>query len=215
MKKFLIFSAIVGLAGIGFGLANQPNGIPATVVAQNPVADDVPEGTTSSTAAPITSTTVVAKPAVKTKTSVTTAKAATTTTTARTVAPTTPIPSPTTVTTVAVVATTSITVAKATPTCTVSVSQTTAHKYDTLEVRVTSNMPLTKTRIEIQYPKFGTGKPNPRQTFTPTTDANGTVAQPFTVIDTSTVDASVTVEFYDAAGRIMGPAPCQTAFQST
>lgn len=211
MKKFLALSAILGLAGIGVGVARQQNQ-PTTRVVEAAAADTT---TTSTSIAP----------AATTQTSPTTARKVTAkvapkaTTTTRAVAASL---SPTTVTTAAPVTTTSVagpttttTVAGPTPTCTATVDKPSISQTDTQTIRVASTMVATKTRIEIQYPKFGTGTPNPRQTYTPTTDAAGSVTQTFRPIDWSTVPAAVNVQFYGPAGNILGAPSCKTTFIST
>lgn len=205
MKKFLALSAVIAVAGLGIGIASRggSDGQPAeaaittstTVNAEAPQSTPTtgPKAATKTATKPTTATTgaKVATPSAVVATTSTTRPAATTTTSA---------PAPTTSTT------------GPTATCTVTVASPSTHKGDPQEVRVSSNMPATKTRITIQYPKFNTGRPNPRQTFTPTTDGTGSAAQSFNVIDTSTEPVWVEVELYNAAGH---PVPvCHTTFMS-
>lgn len=210
MKKFVIISMLVAIGGIGAGIVRRQDPASTSVAAIETV-----ETTTTTAAAPVVATTPApagaGKAVVKASTTPTTARPATTTTIApkATAVTTAPVAASTTTTT-----STTATTAVIVPNCSASVANPTVNKGDAQEVRVTSNQPTTKTRITIQYPKFGTGSPNPRQTFTPTTDSAGSVTQAFNVIDTSTVTVPVTVEFYTPDGRISA-SRCQTTFTST
>lgn len=205
MKKFLVLSAIVGLAGIGVGLAGHQSEPSATLVE---TAADV---TTTSTpiapaAATETSSTTIRKTAAKIAPKVTTTTrpvAGLSLTTAITAAP---------VTTTTAPASTITTTGALSPTCTATAANPSVHKGDTQTISVVSNMPTTKTRMTIQYPKFDTGRPNPRLEYTLTTDAAGTVSKSFSVSETSTVPAAVSIQFYDAAGHLVSG--CQTNFEA-
>lgn len=198
MKKFIVLSMLVAVAAITVGIIRRHEPAPVAVVAAS-----VPTTTTTASLAPVNAPTT-AKPAVKVpQTTARPAVATTATTVHPAVAPTT--------TTVAPMTTT--TLAGPTPTCTVTAANPSVHGgFQT--VTVSSNMPLTKTLITIQYPKFNTGAPNPRQGFTPTTDGAGGVVQSFGVIDKSTAPASVVVQFFNAAGHVSSGG-CQTTFLAT
>lgn len=211
MKKLIILSAIVGLAGIGIGIAGRQNApAPSTnvaaatditttsssVAAQAPATSPTTRPAAKATVKSTASTTRVAVPAVVTATSSTTRPSATTTSSA-------PVPTTTTTTTVA----------GPSPTCTATVANPSVHKGDIQTITIVSNMPTTKSRLTIQYPKFNTGAPNPRLEYTLTTDPAGSTSKSFSVGETSTVPVAVSVQFYDAAGHLVPG--CQTTFAST
>lgn len=207
MKKFLVLSSLVAVAGLGVGIATRQ--------------DPAPQATTTA-AADMTTTTLAAEPATTSTTARAATKAATktTATTARqvtapantAVAPA--IAAPTTTTTVpATASTTATTVPKVSSSCTVTAANPSVHKGDSQTITILSNMPSNKTRLTIQYPKFDTGKPNPRLEYTLTTDAAGAATQSFSVGETSTVPVSVSVQIYDAAGHLVPG--CQTTFSAS
>lgn len=209
MKKFIVFSILVAVAAITVGIIRQQADGPETAV---------------TAAAEITTTTAAASPSTS-STTVTTARktaikaALQSTMTTRPAAagssPTTVATAPTT-TTMPVAPTTTITsVATVTPTCTVVADNPSVSKGGSQTIRVTSNMPATKVKIEMAYPKFGTGKPNPRQTYNPTTDAAGSVIQTFVVSDWSTAPVTVLIQFYGPSGAFLGGPACRTSFMST
>lgn len=211
MKKFLVLSAIVGLTGIGAGLAGrQSDPEPSTTVAAA-----APESaiTAPAAGAPTSSTTATPKVAAKP----TAAKVTTTTTrpVATSSSPTTVATAPPTTTTLLAPTTTITSMATVTPTCTVVADNPSVSKGGSQTIRVTSNMPTTKVKIEMAYPKFGTGKPNPRQTYNPTTDTAGSVIQTFLVSDWSTSPVTVLVQFYGPTGAFLGGPACRTSFMST
>lgn len=210
MKKFLVLSAIVGLAGIGVGIAGRDNKPKDTVVE---TADASP---TPSTLAPIVETSSTTAPKVTAKVA---AKATTTTrpSAAVTSSPTTATPdAQVTTTTVAATTTTTTAVATIAPTCTVAADNQTVKMGDSQTIRVTSNMPTARVKIEMAYPKFGTNKPNPRQIYSPTTDTAGSVTQTFLVSDWSTSPVTVLIQFYGPTpGTYLGGPACRTTFIST
>lgn len=201
MKKFLALSAVIAVAGLGIGIASRGGSD------GQPVQMAITTSTTVTVAAQPTPTTIAPKVATKVATKATTATTGrvappvavvATTSTTRT-AVTTTAPAPTTTTTTG-----------PTPTCTVTMASPSTHYGDSQEARVASNMPATKTRITVHYPKFG--RPNRTQTFVLTTDGAGVAVQSFNVIDTSTEPVGVSVEFYNAAGYAIWA--CQTTFTS-
>lgn len=209
MKKFLILSAILGLAGLGVSIAGSQS--PESTVVES--AADAPTTSTTTPAAAVTTSSTVAKVATKAP-----AKAVATTTTRP---PAAVASSPTTTTTATQVTTTTLAptttttaLAAVTPTCTVAAAKASVGPGETQTISVTSNMPTTKVKIEMAYPKFGTNQPNPRQTYTPTTDAAGSVTQSFMASDWSTAPATVRVQFYKPTG-VVGPLACSTSFMST
>lgn len=214
MKRFLVLSAIVGVAGLGVGFAGR-SGSPAPQVAA-PV-----ETTTTTAAVPVpapaappvapTAAATATKKAAAPKPTVTTqrpAAAPAPTTTTRPV-----VAAPTTTTTAAPVAsTTTTTLAVVTPDCTVAAEKPAVHPGDQQTITV-QTAPGTKGRLTVQYPKFGTGKPNPRFEYTFTADGAGTFVKTFAVQDTSTVPAAVNVSLYDSAGHLNSA--CASSFTST
>jgi hypothetical protein len=207
MKKFLVLSAVVGLAGIGVAFAGRQSDPAATVVE---TASDSP---TSTTGAPVIETTSTTARKVAAKVAV---KATTTTRPAAVSSPTTATTSASATTTTAAPTTTTTSVATVTPTCTVAADNPTVSGGSSQTVRVTSNMPTARVKIEMAYPKFGTNKPNPRQTYSPTTDTAGSVTQTFLVSDWSTVPVTVLVQFYGPTpGTYLGGPACRTTFIST
>lgn len=200
MKKFLILSAIVGLAGIGAGIVRQHETATTTVEAVTATSS-----TTVTTVPPTSPPTTVRKVLAK-ATPTTTRQVSTPTTVAATIT--------TAATTNTTIAPTTTTKAWPTANCSVSAANASVHKGDSQMISVTSDRPMTKTRLTIHYPTFNTGKPNPTQTFTPTTDDSGAVTQNFVVADTSTVPVAVTVEFFDPATSYTMRGGCTTSFQT-
>lgn len=100
------------------------------------------------------------------------------------------------------------------PPCKIVVEKRTVAVGETQTVRVSSKLPGTKIRIVVQYPRFGAGKPNIRQTFEPTTGADGSAVQVFEVLEAASVPVPVTVEFYDPDGRILAEPRCRTSFEA-
>lgn len=199
MKKFIVLSLLVAIAGIAFGVIRRQEPSAAAVVA-----------TESSTASSSTVTTVTtAKPAVAAKVTTTTrpraAGIAATTTTTRPVAASSPTTTaaPTTTTTVAAPQ-------QITPMCSTSATPATAGSYiggGTWEdVRIASNMPKTRARLIVQYPTL-------KQQFWLETDAGGAAKKIFQLRDSGTT--SLSVDFYDAAENHVGGSPaCQSTFEA-
>jgi hypothetical protein len=142
---------------------------------------------------------------------VTPATTTATTTAQPVVIPAEPVVEPTTTTTAAPSATTT-TMAEPAASCTVVAAQPTASKGSQQTVTLTSNMPANRFRLDIQYPQFGTGKPNPRQTFELTTDDAGAFTHEFPVLASSTVPAPVRVQFWNAEGHLVPG--CATTFEA-
>lgn len=201
MKKFLVLSALVGLVGIGVGLvARQSDPEPATTVAAA-----APETATTApvintpTSSPIVTPKLAAKPTAVKVTATTTRQAgsstSTTTMATTSVAPTTTMAAP----------------HQVTPTCSTSAAPAAAGSYighGTWEdIRISSNMPKTRTRLTVQYPGLN-------QQFWLTTDASGAAKKIFELQDSGTTRLSI--DFYDAAENHVGGSPtCQTTFMAT
>lgn len=203
MKKFLILSAIVGLAGLGVGIAGSQS--PESTVVES--AADAPVTSTATPAAAAVTSSTVAKVATKAP-----AKAVATTTTrpAGASSPAT-VAAPVTTTTLAPTTTTTA-VTAVTPTCTVSAAPAAAGSYIGggywEDVRIVSNMPKTRTRLTVQYPTR-------KQQFWLTTDAGGAAKKIFPLSNESGT-TGVSVDFYDAAENHVGGSPaCSGSFMST
>lgn len=203
MKKFLILSAVVGLAGIGVGIAgHKSDPEPSTTVAASGSETAPTAPTAPAASAPTSSTTVAPKTAGKP----TVAKV--TTTTRPAVAPT-----PTTVAIAVTTTTTVVAPQQVTPTCSTSAAPAPAGSYIPSgtggpweDVRISSNMPKTRTRLTVKYPGL-------QQQFWLTTDASGAAKKIFELRDSGTTVLSV--DFYDAAENHVGGAPaCQGTFIS-
>lgn len=144
MKKFIVLSAIVGMAGLGVGFANrQSDSEPSTTVAAA-----APETATTAPVAdaPASSTTIAPKATAKP----TAAKVATTTTRPRAAA----VPTPTTVvttvtTTTAAPVTTTTTALRFRPACSLAVSSPTVAPGESVVVRLTSNMPYVSAKVSL------------------------------------------------------------------
>lgn len=196
MKKFIILSVLVALAGISIGVLRRQSDSPAAVAAATEVS---------------TSTTVV--PGAS-STTVTTARKATTKTTVKAATPTTarPATSPTTAVPAQVASTTSTTTARSqptTPTCSVAATSVVLTGYDGVaweDIRITSNMTQTRTRLQVEYPGAKV------QQFWLTTSANGAAEKRFQVRQPGSAQAII--DFYDVAENHIGGSPaCQTAFE--
>lgn len=213
MKKFLVLSAILGLAGLGVGIVGrQSDPEPSTTVAaaapETTTTTPAVEAATSSTVAPK----VAAKPtAARVTTTTRPAAGSSSPTTVTTAAPVTA-----TTTTTIVSPTTTTALATAAPTCTATADNPTVVKGSSQTIRISSNMPTTKLKLEMNYPKFDLkpGIGNPRQTYFPTTDASGSVAHTFSVSEWSTAPVKVSIQFYKTTG-VVGPLACSTSFMST
>lgn len=211
MKKFIVFSILAALAAITVGVIHR-EAEPTAIAVQTAAGATTTSTTLAPDAAPTSSTTspkVIAKVAAKVATTTTRPVVSSSPTTATTGAPMT------TTTTTAVSTTATTTVATVTPTCTVVADNPTVRVGGSQTIRITSNMPTTKIKLEMAYPKFGTNKPNPRQTYSPTTDAAGSVTQTFLASDWSTAPVTVLVQFYGPTGAFLGGPACRTSFIST
>ena len=204
---------LMGLAACGG--ATKPEGAEKAAAAGASAAPAAQLPNIDQTAAPAPAA-PVAKPTVTTTTrpaiTATTRPAAPVTTT--TAAPV--VSADVTTTTAPVVATTTTTMATTTtvPTCSVAVANPTAVKGSDQTVTLTSDAPGQRFRLQASYPQFGTGKPNPRQTFEVTTDAAGGWTQTFSVIATSTVPVNVWATPYGDQGQLLTDSSCYAAFDA-
>lgn len=217
MKKFLFVSAIIAAIGlaVGFTADDTPGGAVTAAKATTTTAVAASAPVEATPAAPVPAP-VVKATAAPTGTTIrrvtpTTIAAPTTTTTAAPVTTTTKAP---TTTTTAAPVTTTTTVAAPQWDCTVTVAAPVTTMGDQQTVTLTSNAPARRFRLEVQYPKFNTGRPNPRLRFVVTTDGAGGLTQTFVVNDTSTVPVQVMATAYNDAGQPYGN-ECVTYFQST
>jgi len=208
MRKFIVLSAIVGLAGIGIGIADRHSDGPSAAVE---AVAEAPSSTTTSAPAPATPVTTARKvtpkaPASTSSTTAAAAKITTTTTTQRTSTTTRPAsvqaaPTVTTQTTAAPVS--------ASPTCTVKATEpsiSSAAEWQTIQVA--SNMPKGRIRISVDYPGARDG-----QLWT-ATDAAGAASKSFqSPGDPGT--ARVVINFYDPVTEnpIGGSSICETSFE--
>jgi hypothetical protein len=204
MKKFLALSAIVGLAGIGVGVARQNE--PATATVET---------------AEATSTTVTTIPLAATSPTIGKAAAKTTATTARRVS--TPTGATTATTTRPVVATTPTTAATTTttlsgppPTCTVTPDKASIAESEPQALRLTSNLQNTPVKIFALYP----GNPNtmhklPQQlVHQATTSADGSDTWNFVGHPSNSIGrVQVWVNFYPVGEKQIGSL-CSTSFQA-
>lgn len=207
MKKFLILSAIVGMAGLGVGIAGRQSDTPATA------AEAAADMTTTTVAAPEASSTTATTerkvasskaPATKAPTITTAKPVATSSTTA---------PAVTTTSTTAASTTTTGAPRQVTPTCSVSATPAAPGTYsDPLnkpweDVRISSNMPNTRTRLTVQYPSL-------KQQFWLETDASGAAKKIFQLKGSGPTVLSV--DFYDVAENHVGGSPaCQGSSEAT
>jgi hypothetical protein len=205
MKKFLVLSVIVGLAGIGVGVARQQDSADTTVEAATSTtattATTIPATNSPTTVrkqavkAPATTTTAIRKttaPAVASTTSTSTNGVAPTTTTAR--------------------ATTTSAVGGVTPTCSVTADQPSVVYNASQVIRLATNMPNTPVTVVMIYPK-ATANGYPQQfNHKVTTDASGGDVWSFksTSWTAGTVTVSVSIS---PPGRTMSNV-CRTTFQS-
>lgn len=209
MKKFLILSSLVAIAGLGVGIATRQDPAPQATSA---AAADVTTTTTTPAAEPATtSTTARAATKAATKTTATTARQVNTPTTAPVVTTSTTRPA-TTTTTVAVPATTVVTVAGPAPTCTVVAEKPSVTYNDSQVIRLASNMPNTPVTVVMIYPK-ATANGYPQQfNHRVTTDGGGADVWSFqsTAMTAGTVTISVSIS---PPGRTMSNV-CRTTFES-
>jgi hypothetical protein len=202
MKKFLILSFIVGLAGIGAGVARQSDS-PATTVE---VATDTSTTTAIPDATASSSTTTIRKLAVK-ATTATTARGAISPTTAAAVATTTSTTRPAVTTTTASAPVTPTTAAGPTPTCTLS--------QEARAVRLTSNLPNTPYKMVAVWPADPNTMNKVPQQFVrqaTTNSAGGDLWNPVPSTNTGGT-ARISVSFYPAGARSISTL-CSTSFQS-
>lgn len=201
---------LIALAACGGGAQDkEPAAMETSAVTAAPVVDQTPAAPVTAPVAPkaVTVTTPAARVAVTT----TTARPAVTTTTAAPVIQ----GEATTTTTALVAATTTTTMATTTvPTCSVAVASPVAAEGSEQTVTLTSDAPGRRFRLQVSYPQFGTGKPNPRQTFEITTDGAGSWAQTFKVIATSTVPANVWATPYGDQGQLLTDSSCYATFDA-
>lgn len=222
MKKFLAISAIVGLAGIGFGIVQRQDPSPATVEAAGETT------TTTTTAAAVA--VVPTRPSASSPTRKAVVAKATTATTAKPSTPTTarrasvPVAVPTTATTSLPVATTMATTgttpttlpASPPPTCTITADKASVARGDTQVLRLTSNLAGTPVRVTAIYPgnPQTSGKIPQQFVYSATTDAAGSdVWDPVNNPGNSTGLVRVSVNFYPVGAKQIGSL-CTTSFQA-
>jgi hypothetical protein len=193
MKKFLVLSAIVGLAGIGVGVARQ-NESPASIVE-----GAAATSTTVTTLPPAGPSPTTGKAAVKATTSTTTRRIntpTTTVTTARAVATTTTTGDPVE----AFLAKPTTTTARTKPTCTLTVEKPTVAPGENQSIRLSSNMPAVSVAIRAGSYSSGWSK----------TDSSGNASWQFKAPATPGV-ASITTRFAFITGQMIGSV-CSSSF---
>lgn len=194
MKKFVVLSMLVAIAGISVGIIRRQEPAPPAVAAAS-----APTTTTIS----LTPVPTAAK--AKAGVTLTTARRATSPAAATAVAPTTtPRPAATTSTTAALATTTTMAAGPA-PTCTLS--------PDGRAVRLTSNLPNTPYKMNAMYPPDPPKMNSPQQfTRQATTDAaGGDLWNPVPSMRSGT--ARISVSFYPAGARSVSGL-CSTSFTS-
>lgn len=207
MKKFLIASLVVGIAGVGIGVARRHDtGSTAAAAVAPPTSTTVATATSLPAATPTTTARVIVEKA----------KPVTTTTRARAVAvPVTAPPARAVTTTTAAVATTTTTVAPFVPQCTLTMTLASVSKLDTQTATISSDRPSTRFRFEVQYIQNSGGlRGNPRQDYELTTDASGGSSQSFKPKAPSTGPAQAWVRFYNDKGQLILDDGCATEFGS-
>lgn len=204
MKKFIVLSTLVAVAGLGVGIAGRQGSDPQVVEAAAPgaVAETSP---TTAPAAP-----AAAQPTATTRPVAVKAAAKVTATTAR------PAASPTTATTAAPVATTTTRPAAATTTMAAppaAPASTCSMSQEGQAVRMTSNLPSTPFKMIAVYPADPNSMNKIPQQFVRqgTTDASGgDLWSPVPSVGTGA--ARVSVSFYPAGARSLSSL-CSTTFQ--
>lgn len=199
MKKFLVLSAVIAVAGLGTGITRRQDATPQVVAA--PV-----ETTTTTATAPasqVMSSTTTQKPATK----------RTTATTTRRVSTPTPAPAVTTstsrlVTTTTIAApTTTTTVAGPPPTCTLS--------QENRAVRLRSNLPDTAYKMIAVWPANPNSMNKVPQQFVRQATTDGTGGDLWDPVPSTSTGgtARISVSFYPAGARSVSGL-CSTNFVS-